>query len=73
MTEEDKNRTMHIPDNLYRLIKRRAAVTGFGSVDEYVMFILQEIVAEDMEPENIDFNKQDEEEVKKRLKDLGYM
>ena len=73
MTVEHQSRTVVIPGKLYQLIERRATVTGFGSVEEYIMFILQEVVTEGSEDAGAAFNEQDEEEVKKRLKALGYM
>jgi len=56
---------------LYNRIGERAKATGFDSVDEYVIFVLEEVLKEEGEEQVI--SKKDEEEVKKRLKALGYL
>ena len=45
---------------------------GFGSVDDYVTFILKEVLAGEVEEEEA-LSGEDEEEVKKRSKALGYL
>ena len=69
MTEEEK--TVSLPAELYGKIEQRIAGTEFSSVDEYVNFVLAEVLKEE-EPETT-FSKEDEEQVKKRLKALGYL
>lgn len=65
---------MNISKNLYELIKQRVEELGgeFKSIEEYVEFVLREIVKEDGEQKKV-YSKKDEEEVKKRLESLGYM
>jgi Arc/MetJ-type ribon-helix-helix transcriptional regulator len=63
MNEQDK-RTVFLPAELYGKIEEKVRSTDFGSVDEYVEFILGEAVKEEEEAE---------QEVKKRLRDLGYL
>lgn len=65
-------RKVSIPDSLYEKVKDRCEGTGFNSVDEYVEFVLREVVEEE-EPEEEEFSKEDEEKVKERLRALGYM
>lgn len=72
MKKEQEDKNIALPAELYSRIEKRAEDTGFGSVDEYVMFVLEEILKDEGEEEQI-FNKEDEEEVKKRLKALGYL
>ena len=69
MTEE--KRTVSLPAELYGKIEQRIADTEFSAVDEYVNFVLAEILKE--EESETSFSKEDEEEVKKRLKGLGYL
>ena len=69
MKEEKK--TISLPTELYTKVEQRVASTEFHSVDEYVNFVLEEVLKEE-EPET-SFSKEDEEEVKKRLKALGYL
>ena len=69
--EEKEKRAVLLPGELHTKIEQRIAGTEFSSVDEYVNFVLEEVLKEE-EPETA-FSKEDEEEVKKRLKALGYL
>jgi Arc/MetJ-type ribon-helix-helix transcriptional regulator len=70
MSKEQDSKAVSISAELYGRIEERVTATGFGSVDEYVTFVLEEILKDEGEPA---FSKEDEEEVKKRLKALGYL
>lgn len=63
---------VRIPDDLYgRIVGRVEESKGeFKSADEYVEFILREIFANDTSES---FSKSDEDQVKERLKSLGYI
>lgn len=61
-----------ISESLYNEIKDRVEGTGFGSVEEYVDYVLREVVTEDEEEEE-EFSEEDEEKVRERLRALGYM
>jgi len=69
MKEEKK--TVSLPAELYGKIEQRIAGTEFNSVDEYANFVLTEVLKE--EESETSFSKEDEEEVKRRLKGLGYL
>jgi len=74
MTEEEEKRALFLPAELYSRIEERVKSTEFGSVDEYVLFVLEEVLKEEgEEEEERAFSKEEEEEVKKRLKALGYI
>ncbi len=70
-----KYTTVSIPQTLHeRLEKLISKKTGFKSVSDYVTYVLREVVAmhetkETPEP----FTSQDVEEIKARLKALGYL
>jgi len=68
---KEERKTISLPTELYAKIEQRVAGTEFHSVDEYVNFVLEEVLKEE-EPET-SLSKEDEEEVKKRLKALGYL
>jgi Arc/MetJ-type ribon-helix-helix transcriptional regulator len=70
MSKETKS--VSVPADIYDRIEERVKVTDFGSVDEYVLFILEEVLKDEEEEEQVDSDI-DEAEVKKRLKALGYM
>jgi hypothetical protein len=63
---------IHISRELYEEIMKRveASEGQFKSVEDYVEFVMKEIVAED---EKRTYTPEEEEEIKKRLKGLGYI
>ncbi|MFC1968113.1 CopG family transcriptional regulator [Chloroflexota bacterium] len=71
MKKEEEKRTISLPTELYQRIEERVKATEFSSMDEYVSFVLEELLKEDEEKTVLD--DQDEEEVKKRLRALGYL
>lgn len=71
MKEETK--AVFLPAELYDRIAERAKLTGFSSIDKYVIFLLDEVVKENGEETRAIFSKAEEEEIKKRLKELGYL
>ena len=72
MKNEREKKPVFLSAGLYSRIEERARTTGFGSVDEYVIFVLEEVLRDEGD-EEIAFSKEEEEEVKKRLKALGYL
>ena len=64
-------KTVSIQESLYEKIEERVEGTGFESVEEYVDYVLREVVSEEEEEE--EFSEEDEEKVRERLKALGYM
>ncbi|TXT65272.1 MAG: hypothetical protein BAJALOKI1v1_450002 [Promethearchaeota archaeon] len=78
MTEENnkvKYTTVSIPKPLVKKIKERMKGTGFSSVSSYVTYVLRQVLSsiEEEEKSNQAFTKEEEEMVKKRLRDLGYI
>ena len=70
MSKESKS--ISVPADIYDKVEERVKATEFGSVDEYVLFILEEVLKDEEEEEQA-YTEADEAEVKKRLKALGYM
>jgi Arc/MetJ-type ribon-helix-helix transcriptional regulator len=70
---EQESKAVLLSAGLYGRLEERVKDTGFGSVDEYVTFILEEVLKDEGEEEESALSKEDEEEVKKRLKALGYL
>ncbi len=65
--------TVKIPKDIIEKIKERIQETEFKSVEEYITFVLQEVIKdEDDEPEEV-FSEEDEKKVKERLRALGYL
>lgn len=65
---------IRIPVRLIEEIEGRIGATEFESVEEYVTFVLEEVVR-DTDEEEIEevFSEEDEAKVKGRLKALGYL
>ena len=72
MSKEQKGKAVFLSAELYNRIEERVKETGFSSVDEYVTFVLEEVLKGEGEEETA-FSKEEEEEVKKRLRALGYL
>ncbi len=64
---------VHISRSLYEKIAAKVKESSgeFKNVEEYVEFVLSEVVKEEGE-ENV-FTPEEEEEIKKRLRALGYL
>ncbi|MBY9006511.1 MAG: CopG family transcriptional regulator [Candidatus Lokiarchaeota archaeon] len=77
MTEEHKVHytTVSIPKPLVDKIKERMIGTGFSSVSSYVTYILRQVLSSIEKDERTKqaFSKEEEEAVKQRLRDLGYL
>lgn len=67
-----EKKTVSIPEELYSAIEERVDGTEFKSVEEYITFVLEEVIKDEDEEETA-FTAEDEEEVKKRLRALGYL
>lgn len=69
MKEGQKSKAVSLPSELYSRVEKRAKSTGFNSIDDYVAFVLEEVIKE--EGETV-ISQEDEAEVKRRLRALGY-
>ena len=72
MKKEKGDKAVYLPAELYDRVKERAESTDFASIEEYVTFVLQEVLKEE-EPEEMAMDSEQEKEVKKRLRALGYL
>ena len=75
--EDDKVEytTVSIPKPLAQKIKQRMKGTGFSSVSSYVTYVLRQVISsiEEDDRKKRAFTKEEEEKVKQRLRDLGYI
>lgn len=71
MKEETK--IVILPAKLYNRLEERARVSGFDSTNEFVIFALEEITSEEGEAEHVTISKAEEEKIKRRLRELGYL
>ncbi len=74
MADEDKIK-ISIKKSLAIKLKKRLKETEFKTLSEYVNFILEEVLAslEEQDDEDSGYSPEEEEKVKQRLKDLGYI
>lgn len=61
-----------VAKEIIKKIEERIKDTEFKSVDEYVTFVLEEVIRDEEEPEEV-FSEEDEKKVKERLRALGYL
>lgn len=63
--------TLKIPRPLYEKLKTVIGGSGFSSVNEFVVYVLRDLVSTGIE-ENGELTKDETEAIRKRLKNLGY-
>lgn len=87
LTEENTRRpaigedrvSVSIPSSLAERVKRRLPKSEFKSVDDYVTFVVEQVLSEvegsqaKEEKQQEAFSKEDQASVEQRLRDLGYM
>jgi len=64
--------TIRLPDGLAGELRKRVADTEFGSVEEYVLFVIGEIIEADDDRER-EATVETGGEVEERLEELGYL
>ena len=67
--------TVSIPKPLAEKVKERMRGTGFSSVSSYVTYILRQVLSsiEQDKKTKQAFSKDEEDKVKQRLRNLGYI
>lgn len=71
MKEKDKV-TIKIPRPLYHKLQTVIKGSGYNSVTDFIVFILRDLIASSGSPEK-GFDEKEIQEIKKRLKNLGYL
>ena len=69
--EKDKV-TLKIPRPLYERLKDIIQESGFSSVNEFVVYVLRDLISIWKNDKN-ELTKEEIESIKKRLKNLGYL
>jgi len=72
VNSEKKFTSVSIPMPLFEKINERIKDAGFVSVSAYVTYVLREVVLEE-EKEEQALSQEDEQRIKKRLRNLGYL
>lgn len=73
-----KDKTISLPRELIKRLEEKMKEINynsneFKSVEEYVIFILEQTVSPEESEENQAYGEEEEKEVKERLKELGYL
>ena len=69
----DQSKSVEIPESLYNRILARIKGSNFNSVSDYVSHVLREKLVVEEETTKSAFSKEEEEKIKARLRDLGYL
>jgi metal-responsive CopG/Arc/MetJ family transcriptional regulator len=68
--EETVPITIDIPRGLSEKVNERMKKMGFTSIQQYIVHVLQQVVAEE---EQEVYTKEEEEKIKERLRAMGYL
>ena len=70
----DERHSIQLPERIVSRVEDRLPRTEFDTPGEYVTFVMEEVLYRvEKETEDDDFEPVDEQEVKDRLKSLGYL
>lgn len=74
MSQTDPTRSVELPERIVSRVENRLPRTEWNDPEEYITYVLEEVLYRvEKETEDDDFEPVDEEEVKDRLKSLGYL
>jgi Arc/MetJ-type ribon-helix-helix transcriptional regulator len=74
MTVSEETTTVALPSRVVTRVEDRLPRTEFDSAEEYVTFVLEEVLYRvEQETADDDFEGVDEDEVRQRLEALGYL
>jgi len=71
MPKEKDKVTIKIPRPLYERLKTVIGGSGFSSVNEFVVYVLRDLVSLGFNEEK-ELSKEETQAIKQRLKNLGY-
>ena len=71
--DEETTISISVPESLRAQLEGRVKKTGFNSVEEYIRFILEEVVREEKSDEEEDLSEEQEKKIEDNLKGLGYL
>jgi len=74
MTNRENHKKVNLPKELVNRIEKRVGHTDFESAADYISYVLEEVLYQ-VEDENElpESESVDEQQVKERLKSLGYL
>jgi len=70
----EQTQAVELPTRVVERVEERLPRTEFDSSGEYITYVMEEVLYRvEQETEDDDFEEVDEDEVKDRLKSLGYL
>ncbi|WP_135855379.1 hypothetical protein [Halorussus salinus] len=69
----DDTRSLAVPDRLVSRVERRLPRTDFDAPEEYVAYVLEEVLAQVESEASDSYEQVDDDEVEQRLQSLGYL
>lgn len=70
----EETRSVELPERIVSRVEDRLPRTEWDTPEEYITYVMEEVLYRvEQETEDDDFEPVDEEEVKDRLKSLGYL
>ena len=71
---DDETRSVDLPERVVERVEARLPRTEWDDPAEYITYVLEEVLYRvEEETEDDDFEPVDEDEIKDRLKSLGYL
>ncbi|MGD9898975.1 MAG: hypothetical protein AB7T22_07595 [Calditrichaceae bacterium] len=64
---------IQLPDKLWRELEKYLGETSFTSIDDLVLFVLQDFIDQSGIKNENGYSDNESDEIKKRLEDLGYL
>jgi Arc/MetJ-type ribon-helix-helix transcriptional regulator len=65
--------TISIPDNLKQKLEEKIKETDFKSIEDYVLYLLKQMVSTDTADSKVTYSDEDEAALKKKLREMGYL
>lgn len=65
--------TVKIPRPLYRRIQQVVEDSGFNSPTDFIVYVLRDLMGEAEGNPHVEFNQDELDDVKRKLKNLGYL
>lgn len=68
--------TIEVDNGIYSVLEARAEEKGFDTTEEYVEYLLEQVVQkikQEKQQQESSYSEEEEEKVKERLRGLGYL
>lgn len=73
VSERESKVTVKIPRPLYRKIQQVVDGSGFNSPTDFIVYVLRDLMGEADEEGRAEFSQEELDDVKRKLKNLGYL